>query len=76
MEKNFSRIAMGGFGSFSFLAQGVNQGKGSKARQCHSGCGALLYGVGDSWASSHSESSIPLTLGVVWEVGHGSVHSL
>lgn len=44
--------------------------------QCHLEFGALLCGTGDIWTSSPSDSSIPLTLGVVWEVSYGSVHSL
>lgn len=51
----------------------LNWGKDSEAEQCHSSVCCMVYGAGDI---SPSASSIPSTLNVVWEVGHGSVHSL
>lgn len=78
---NFSRILVG-FGvvcfcSFFVLAQRVAEpGMGQQSRAALLwGCRAMC-GAGDVWGKLPHPSSIPAAFGMVWEVAHGSVHSL
>lgn len=84
MEKNFSRIFgvdLWGLGLFSSVlspcwpSEWLLQGWRSGAGQDRVALG-LLGGAGDVWGKLLSPSSIPATFGMVWEVAHGSVHSL